>query len=351
MRLVLVSTPVAPLGDPVAGGVTASVEAMTSALLRFGHSVVVVAPRGSRPPAGATLVECAGELHQPAQRDRAGVRQPPSHRSVHTAMLRAADAVEADAAVHLAYDLAALTTAASAARPSGVLLSMPSLGDAGFDAAVRGLEGRRPGAVATLTTAQRQSFGLPPGEPLGVGLDVDACPFTAAPRPRLVWAARIAAEKRPRDALAVAELTGLPIDVCGAIEEPQIWSEARAAHPAARLRYHGHLPQDLLLGVLADAAVFLQTSGSFEALGITACQAIACGTPVVAYAGGSAGEVVEPDAGVIVAEGDVVAMADAVPAVRALDRGTVRSSARRRFSEEDFGRRLASWLAALVARW
>ena len=70
-----------------------------------------------------------------------------------------------------------------------------------------------------------------------------------------------------------------------------------------------------LPALYSHAAVFVQPS-SYEGFGLTALEAMACGTPVVAADAGSLPEVVG-DAGLLVPPRDVAALADALESVLA----------------------------------
>ena len=66
MRIIFASTPVGPLGSGIGGGVELTLRTLADELVRRGHVVEIVAPRGSRVP-GHNVHEVAGALHVPSQ--------------------------------------------------------------------------------------------------------------------------------------------------------------------------------------------------------------------------------------------------------------------------------------------
>ena len=59
------------------------------------------------------------------------------------------------------------------------------------------------------------------------------------------------------------------------------------------------------------------STSAYETFGMTMLEAMACQCPVVAYPGGSVAEVIGADGGVLVADGDLGALVDAVRALAA----------------------------------
>ena len=93
--------------------------------------------------------------------------------------------------------------------------------------------------------------------------------------------------------------------------------------------------------MLGAAAVLLHPIAFAEPFGLSVVEAMACGTPVVAFRRGSMAEVI--DEGVTgFAVDDLDAAVAAVPLAAALDRGRVRATAERRFS---VGRMVDEYLA------
>lgn len=66
-----------------------------------------------------------------------------------------------------------------------------------------------------------------------------------------------------------------------------------------------------LAQIYSDADIFVNPTYA-DTLGCTSIEALACGTPVVAYNTGGVAEVVTPDTGIIVKRGDVGALAEAI---------------------------------------
>lgn len=87
--------------------------------------------------------------------------------------------------------------------------------------------------------------------------------------------------------------------------------QAAAAGLGGRLQMVGHL--DAIEPVMLASDVFVSTS-EYETFGMSVLEAMACGTPVAAYEGGSVAEVVG-DAGRIVPNGDVDGLSEAIAAL------------------------------------
>ena len=90
-----------------------------------------------------------------------------------------------------------------------------------------------------------------------------------------------------------------------------------------------------LASILASASAFVH-AGDQETFGLSALEAMACGTPVVVRKAEGLAELAEGGAGVAVERGDGAAFAEAIAALLAGDRAAQRRAARARAEESDW---------------
>ncbi|MHC3389947.1 glycosyltransferase [Streptomyces lavendulocolor] len=162
----------------------------------------------------------------------------------------------------------------------------------------------------------------------------------------LLLCSRLSVEKRPGTALdTVAELRarGVRAALVVAGDGPlRPWLERRAR--GLGVRFLGHVPdRDEVAGLQASADVCL-APGPAETFGLSALEALACGTPVVVGAGSALPEVVG-DAGAA-AQDDPAAFADAVIRLLARPEEERRAAARARAELFGWDRAVRAFLAA-----
>lgn len=191
--------------------------------------------------------------------------------------------------------------------------------------------------LVSISNAQRRP--MPPVNWAGTvyhGLPPSLLPFHAGAREGyLAFLGRISPEKRPDRAIAIAAKAGLPLKIAAKIDradqaywETQIEPLVRA-HP--HVEYVGEISEREKAAFLGDAHALLFPIDWEEPFGLVMIEAMACGTPVIAFGRGSAPEVIDDGVtGFIVSS--VEEAVCAVDRVAALDRRRVRAGFDRRFT-------------------
>ena len=146
----------------------------------------------------------------------------------------------------------------------------------------------------------------------------------------LVIFGRIHPDKGTAEAIAIARRTGRPLVICGPIHDADYFAAEVEPALGDQISYRGSVGPDERSRVLGEAAVLLHPIAFAEPFGLSVIEAMACGTPVVAYRRGSMAEVIDEGVtGFAVTTRD--AAVAAVPLAAALDRAGVRAQAERRF--------------------
>jgi glycosyltransferase involved in cell wall biosynthesis len=170
------------------------------------------------------------------------------------------------------------------------------------------------------------------------GLPKDLLPFTARPKGEyLAFLGRISPEKRPDRAIEIAARAGLNLKIAAKIDkvDQAYWDEVIApvvaAHP--NVEFIGEIDERRKASFLGDARALLFPIDWPEPFGLVMIEAMACGTPVIAFPSGSVPEVIDDGlTGFIVK--DIDEAVAAVRAVEKLNRAEVRITFEERFTAE-----------------
>ena len=167
------------------------------------------------------------------------------------------------------------------------------------------------------------------------GIDLANFHFRPNPGDYLVFLGRISPEKRPDRAIEIARDVGMPLRIAAKVDPADRDYYEHAIAPMIRecslVEYVGEVNEcekDLLLG---GAYAYLFPIDWPEPFGLTMVEAMATGTPVIAYRAGSVPEVViDGETGVVCDR--LREMIDAVPRISAIDRAACRTHVERHFS-------------------
>jgi glycosyltransferase involved in cell wall biosynthesis len=174
------------------------------------------------------------------------------------------------------------------------------------------------------------------------GLPRDLLPWQPTPRgDYLAFLGRISPEKGPDRAIEIATKAGLALKIAAKIDEGDREYWTQTVEPMIRanplIEFVGEINEDQKAGFLGHARALLFPIDWPEPFGLVMTEAMACGTPVIAFRHGSVPEVVEHGvSGFIV--GTIEEAVAAVLEVGRLDRLLVRRAFERRFTVEVMAR-------------
>ena len=173
------------------------------------------------------------------------------------------------------------------------------------------------------------------------GMPVEQFAFRARPQPGyLAFMGRISPEKRPDVAISIARRAGIPLKIAAKVDAvDREYFETRIAplldHPL--IDYIGEIGDDRKSEFLGNARALLFPIDWPEPFGLVMIEAMACGTPVIAWNRGSVPEVVEHGVTGYIVDSEEEAVA-AVRTIGRIDRPTVRAVFERRFAARTMAR-------------
>jgi glycosyltransferase involved in cell wall biosynthesis len=168
------------------------------------------------------------------------------------------------------------------------------------------------------------------------GLPRDLLPFQPfAKGDYLAFLGRISPEKRPDRAIEIARRAGVRLKIAAKVDraDQTYWEESIRpmieANPS--VEFVGEIDDRQKASFLGEARALLFPIDWPEPFGLVMIEAMACGTPVIAFRRGSVPEVVEHGVSDLIV-GDVEEAADAVRDLKYLNRLLVRRAFERRFT-------------------
>ena len=167
----------------------------------------------------------------------------------------------------------------------------------------------------------------------------------------LAFLGRLTAEKGPQDAIRIARAAGMPLRIAAKIPRGETVFFKKQLEPhidGLAVQLVGEVDEAKKQPFLAEAAALLFPIDWPEPFGLVMIEAMACGTPVIAYRSGSVPEVVEDGVTGFIVENEEQAVR-AVGDLRRLDRRKIRARFEERFSADRMAREYESAYRRLIS--
>jgi glycosyltransferase involved in cell wall biosynthesis len=199
--------------------------------------------------------------------------------------------------------------------------------------------------IPLVSISDHQRLPMPPVNWVGRvqhGVPAALLPFTDQPKGGyLAFLGRISPEKRPDRAIEIAVRAGLQLKIAAKIDnvDRAYWDSTIAPLVASHhnVEYVGEINDRQKGAFLGNARALLFPIDWPEPFGLVMIEAMACGTPVVAFRAASVPEIIEDGVSGFIVD-DVEQAVAAVSRVGALDRTAVRACFDKRFTVERMAR-------------
>lgn len=324
LTVLSVAYPFAPVSPDTAGGAEQVLARIDQALVRAGHRSVVVAREDSAPR--GELVPVSDPGGEVTDRVRAAV-----HAEVRAAVQEALIRFPVDVIHMHGIDFHRYLPAAGV--PALVTLHLPP---SWYPPEVFAIA--RPETYLHCVSPLQQS-GCPPGArllpPVPNGVDVERLAAPVSRRGFALALGRICPEKGFDHALDAARRAGVPLLLAGEVypyaEHRRYFREQIRPRLDGARRFIGRAGLRRKRRLLSAARCLLVPSLADETSSLVAMEALACGTPVIAYRKGALPSIVDDGRTGFLVDG-VEAMAEAIRAAGRIDPDECRRAARERFS-------------------
>ena len=329
-NIAMLAPPWIPIPPPGYGGIEHVVALLCDGLVKLGHHVTLFAAPGSRSTASVHEVLTSSYPDDIGQS---------LYESDHVS--RVLDVVDEMAEKGKPFDVlhdhCGFTTVAMADRMSTPLIHTLHGPFTADTSAFYSQHGDRAWLVA-ISEAQRASA---PADVRVAGVvpnpvDVEHWPFTSEKQDYAFWLGRFEDFKGAHRAIAAARQAHIPLVLAGRVQPGQEEYFQREIEPHLdneQVRYVGEVGGDEKRELFSNARTVLMPITWNEPFGMVMVEAMACGTPVIAFAQGAATEIVEDHVNGYLVD-DVESMAAAIADLDQIDPAACRESVAKRFTPE-----------------
>jgi glycosyltransferase involved in cell wall biosynthesis len=322
MRIAVIAPPWTPVPPPLYGGIELVVDRLATGFQAAGHDVLLYTTGDSTCP-----VPKAWVLPE-AEGVRMGMAVPELRHVMH--------AYEAVQGYDIVHDHTVMGPAYAERYPD---LRVVTTIHGPFNGELTDLYARTAQRVPliAISHAQRKPAPqVPIARVIHHGLDAADFPFGSGDGGYCLFLGRMSPDKGAHRAIAVARKAQVPLIMAAKMREPwefEYFEQQVQPHLGDDAQYLGEVPHEHKLELLAGARALLFPIRWNEPFGMVMIEALACGTPVLAFPEGAAPEVVDDGRTGYLCH-DEQDMVEALGHLDRIDRATCRAAVEGYFSTE-----------------
>ncbi len=356
MRIVILGSVALPVPPVFQGGTERIAYAQAVGLAQKGHEVILIAAKGSQTSTSYELVAIGGGDTVTGSSQASQMEEfVESSRKMRKEMVYLAQVSEwllnnekrFDAILNnMRGEAVFLPVAKRIQKPFTTVMHLPLFAE------LAGLFEEYKTPVITISNAQRKGFpGLHYAGTAYNGVDLTEFPFEEKRGAYLLIMGSIAPHKNQAAAIRVAKKLSMKLILAGKIGDERYFNEEIAPHIDNTTVVHkGELSHEEKVSLYQHARALLFPILWEEPFGLVMIEAMACGTPVVAFNRGAVPEVViDGKTGFIV--GKEEEMVDAVGKISSIDRGACRKHVETHFSVENMVDEYERILSSVISRY
>lgn len=322
MRIALVAPPWTPVPPSLYGGIELVVDRLARGLHDAGHDVLLFTTGDSTCPVPRRW------LLAEAEGDRIGMSVPEIRH-----VMAAYDVVRDAHIVHDHTVLGPIYAERFGGPPVVTTVHGP------FNEELADIYGRIADRVPVVAVSHAQCRPVPHipiARVIHHGIDASEFPFGDGAGGYALFLGRLSPDKGAHRAIEVARKAGIPLLLAGKMRETwehEYFHSEVEPHLGPGAEYLGEVPHEEKVRLLAGARALLFPIRWNEPFGLVMLEALACGTPVLAFPEGAAPEVVEHGRTGFLCE-DEASMAEALTKIDTIDRRACRAAVEGYFSTE-----------------
>jgi glycosyltransferase involved in cell wall biosynthesis len=284
MRIALIAPPLIPVPPNGYGGTELFIAHLADGLTSRGHEVVVYANGESR--LSCEVRSTFREKDWPPQKFADVTLKNLDHSA-----WAIRDAVDDEFDVVHLNDAVALPLSRFLTRPCVYTMHHPQ------EAVLSAFYARHPWVTyVAISDHQRKLEELPRVRTIHHGIKMTHYRYVARKQDYLAFLGRMAPVKGPHLAIEVARKAGIPLKLAGEVQPmfQDYWQSMVEPHIDGRtVEFLGEATQDVKNELLGNASALLFPIQWDEPFGLVMIEAMACGTPVLAFRGGAVAEIVQ----------------------------------------------------------